>query len=358
MITPTPSIDQESFDALRHCLEREVGIALGDDKKYLIETRLKGILVEEGCTDWPEFLQRARNDSGGRIRDLIIDAMTTNETLWFRDEDPYTVLREVLLPRWAGEIRQGRRDKVRIWCSACSTGQEPYSVMITILEYARTGGELRPEQVEILATDISDTALATARAGRYNSVAMSRGMPADLRARYFIEDGRTSTVRPAVARPVTFRKFNLQSCFSLLGKFDAVLNRYVAIYFGEDFKRELYRKIRGVLNPGGVLFLGSSESLTGFTEGFQARRCGKAVYYEVEQESATQALERNLDLMRGNHPAGRTADPSAPDLGLAKPAPVAVTEAGADEGEAAVGAERTQADLKEVIARLKALNNS
>ncbi len=320
MLTVTKDIDQESFDALRHCIEKEAAIALGDDKKYLIETRLRALLEHEGCDGWPEFLQKVHNDSTHRIRDLVIDAMTTNETLWFRDMDPYKVLREVLLPRWADEIRKGERQKIRLWCSACSTGQEPYSVMITALEYMRSQSTLRPEHLEILASDISDTALATACAGRYNSVAMSRGMSPDLRSRYFREEDRVSIVRPEVARNITFRKFNLQNNFSLLGKFDVVLNRYVSIYFSDEFKRELYRKVHGVLNPQGVLFLGSSESLTGFSEGFTVCRHGKAVYHEATGVTEQDALAQNLEFMRGK---------------AAKPA---VT------------------DLTDVIARLKALN--
>ncbi|HPF70780.1 MAG TPA: protein-glutamate O-methyltransferase CheR [Candidatus Krumholzibacteria bacterium] len=325
----TPTIDKDTYDALRHCLEREAGIALGEDKQYLIEGRLHAIMAAEGCTSWSEFLGRARADASGRIREAIIDAMTTNETLWFRDEDPFTVLREVLIPRWADEIRQGTRQRVRIWCTACSTGQEPYSVMITLLEAMRTQPALRPEHIEILATDISETALAAAREGRFNSVAMARGMRPELRSRYFREDGRVAVIRPEAAGRITFRRFNLQASFSLLGSFDAVLNRYVAIYFAADFKRELYRKIRGVLRPGGALFLGSSESLTGYEAGFTARRQGKAIYFESDGAA-------------GDVPPAEAVRPTLP--AAAAPAPAPAADAPVDS------------DIKAILASLRAIN--
>lgn len=324
------------------------GIALGDDKRYLIETRLNPIVRSEGCSGWSDLLDKARRDKSNRIHDLIVDAMTTNETLWFRDQGPFIALREKLLPQYADEIRRNKRDRVRIWSSACSTGQEPYSVMITALEYIRTQTSLKAEHIEILASDISDTALAEARAGRYNSVAMSRGLSTEVRNRYFIEDGRHWVVKPELKERITFRKFNLQDTFSLLGEFDVILNRYVSIYFSDEFKRRLYAKIHGSLRPNGHLFLGSSETIDGYSDDFVTLRHGRAVYYQAVGRDANEVLTRNLELMR--NPLG--AKPAF-GTGSTTPAPPASAPAAAPTAPAG-GTDPT--DLTDVLEKLREIN--
>lgn len=281
----TLSLDQPTFDALRDYVAKETRIALGDDKQYLVETRLRPLLESEACTSWNDLLKKAQTERSHRIRDLIVDAMTTNETLWFRDGRPFDVLREKLLPEYADEIRSGRRQKIRIWSAACSTGQEPYSIMITALEYMRTQRDLQPEHIEILASDISDAALDEAKEGRYNSVAISRGLSSEMRDRYFVLNGRHWEISPDVRSRITFRRFNLQDTFSVLGTFDMIFSRYVAIYFNDEFKRELYRKYNDALVAGGCLFLGSSETLSPDVPDYQMRRLGNAVFYQSSLRS-------------------------------------------------------------------------
>jgi chemotaxis protein methyltransferase CheR len=272
-------ISTTEFRLLRDFIEQSCGIALGDEKVYLIETRLAGLLAETGCSDYGSFYRLAANSADTRLRDRIVDAMTTNETLWFRDTHPFTILREVLLPPLVEELRSGNRFRIRIWSGAASTGQEPYSIAITILEYCRLHPGIRPEQFEIVAVDISPSALFIAKAGRYDASSIARGLPEDLRDRYFRRDGNVWTVDPAVKALVTLRKFNLQDPLDPLGKFDIAFLRYVAIYFSDDFKRRLFANIARMTAPDGHLFISAVETLRGLSDAFEPLLHANGTYY-------------------------------------------------------------------------------
>ncbi len=281
------TIGAREFDRIREFLERETSISLGDDKAYLVETRLSEIMSAHGIGDYGALLMALQGDRPRGVRDLVIDAMTTNETLWFRDGAPFELFRDQFLPAWAGEIAAGKRRKIRIWSAACSTGQEPYSLSMVYNDAARRFPALRPECLEIVATDLSDTALATARAGTYGGLALQRGLPEGSLDRHFSAgaDGRFE-VRREVRDRVTFRKFNLKDSFITLGSFDMVLARYVLIYFQDEFKREVLRKAHGALEKGGALFLGSSESLPAGVPGYAMVRRGRVTWYQKAEAVA------------------------------------------------------------------------
>ncbi len=272
-------LDEHEFRLLREYIREECGINLGPDKKYLVESRLGGLLEELDCRSFGDLHRVAVEDRTRRVRDRIVDAMTTNETLWFRDREPFRILRERLFPRWCEEIRAGKRDRVRIWCAACSTGQEPYSIAITWLEYCRHEPDAPREALAILATDISENALARAEEGVYNAVEMDRGLDPAVRDRWFRREDRGWRIRDEVRAFVTFRRFNLQDSPAALGQFAAVFLRYVAIYFDGAFKRSLFERVSRVLEPGGVLFLGASESMAGYGEAYESVQDGRAVWY-------------------------------------------------------------------------------
>ncbi|MBL8025995.1 MAG: protein-glutamate O-methyltransferase CheR [Fibrobacteres bacterium] len=278
------SISANEFKLLRDYIEKSCGILVGDEKAYLIESRLSSLMAQNGCNTFAEFYQKAASDRTVGLRDKIVDAMTTNETLWFRDTHPYKVLDEVLLREFADEIAKGKRRKIRIWSAACSTGQEPYSISMIIQEFARKSSVLPLEYVEIVATDISPSALFLAMAGRYDKLSMSRGMTDDFRDRYFDQTGTVWAVKDKVKKMVSFKRFNLQDSFVPLGSFDLVFCRNVAIYFSEQFKRELFRKIAQMLRPTGILFLGASESMSNYSTEYQLMTHDKAMYYRVKQE--------------------------------------------------------------------------
>lgn len=283
-------ISKEAFRFLRDYIERECGIALSEDKQYLVETRLKDLLQNEGIPDHMSLYLKARDERGHRLRNRIIDAMTTNETLWFRDNAPFAVFEEVLLPKFEQEIREGKRRRIRVWSSACSTGQEPYSLVMKYIEKARLSTVLGDEHLEVIATDISESAVNQAREGLYNSFALDRGLPDDLRRRYFEREGRLWRLSDELRDRVEFRQFNLQDSFGLLGSFDIVLTRYVAIYFSDQFKAELFKKIQKLLQPSGHLFLGSSETLGSNSAGYDQLSHGRFLYYRAQPTNSFAGL--------------------------------------------------------------------
>ena len=276
------AISTTEFKLLRDFIQEHCGICLGEEKAYLIETRLAGLMVQNGCTDFGAFYRLAKSDASPLLREKVIDAMTTNETLWFRDAHPFATLKEKLLPPLAEEILAGKRFRIRIWSAACSTGQEPYSMAMVIHEFCRTHPGITPGHFEIIASDISPSALFLAKAGRYDENAMRRGLPEDMRSRYFHADGTVWKVNEELKNLVTFRKFNLQDAMDPLGHFDIVFCRYVTIYFAEDFKRRIFAGLGRILAPSGYLMVSAVESLRGIADQFLPRTYAGGLYYQCD----------------------------------------------------------------------------
>lgn len=280
-----PSLTQSEFDLLRKLIEDDCGIVVEPGKEYLIESRLANLVTETACASFGDFYLKAKADLRGPLRDKIVDAMTTNETLWFRDNSPYVILEEVVLPAMIERIKAGQKIKMRIWSAACSTGQEPYSIAMLIQDACRFrgGGKVTPANFEILATDISPSALFLGMSGRYDQISISRGMRQDFKDRYFRQDGRVWLLADSVKQMVTFKRFNLQNPFTALGSFDLVFCRNVAIYFSLQFKQDLFRKIADTLNPAGLLFLGSAESLAQYSTDYEMLEHKGSLYYRVKK---------------------------------------------------------------------------
>lgn len=272
----------EEFRLIRDYVEKHCGIHLSDDKTYLVETRLTTMMFEQGCRTFGELYNRAILDKTYALRDKIIEAITTNETFWFRDLHPFSILSDVMLKRYAEEIADGRRSRIRFWCCACSTGQEPYSIAMTFLEYARHNPRLKPEHIEIIATDISSTVLFLGKLGRYDSLAITRGLSDEFRDRYFVQDNKIWTIRDEVKKMVRFQKLNLQENFNHLGKQDVIFCRNILIYFSLEFKQDILKRIASLLRPGGYLFLGASESIIMYTQEYDMQRHAMGLYYQVK----------------------------------------------------------------------------
>lgn len=280
------ALTPHEFLLLRDYIKSHCGIAIGDHKAYLIESRLTHLRMEAGCPDFGAFYFKVKHDTTGRLRDKIIDVMTTNETLWFRDVTPWFVLRDVILPEFRDLLLTGRRSHIRIWCAACSTGQEPYSLAILIDQLCESplGQGIRPEQFELVGTDISPSALFVAKSGRYNQIAISRGLDDPLIARYFTPKGHVWELVESLRKRVTFQKFNLLDSFEPIGDFDLILCRNVAIYFADEFKKKLFAKLAATLIPrAGYLLLGSAESIFGYSTAFELMEHRKALYYRVKK---------------------------------------------------------------------------
>jgi chemotaxis protein methyltransferase CheR len=276
------AITAVEFKLLRDLIEKSCGIALGDEKAYLIETRLVGLMTENGCEDYGSFYRLVSRAPDHQLRDKIVDAMTTNETLWFRDGHPFLILRDQLLPPLGAELRAGNRFRIRIWSGASSTGQEAYSIAMTIREFCAANPGLRPDQFEILATDISPSALFLAKAARYDEAALGRGLSDERRARFFHPEGRVWVANDELKGMVTFRKFNLQDSLEPLGHFDIVFLRYVSIYFSDPLKRQIYQGIAGLLAPDGHLIISAVESLRGISDAYVQLSHAGGSYYRCQ----------------------------------------------------------------------------
>ena len=271
----------QDFETLRVYIEEQCAIDVPKADSHLFESRLKQLLVENQCDTYSEFCQMAKADQTGSIRERIIDAITTNDTFWFRDEHTWTVMREVIIPRFAKDLAEGKKDKIRIWSTACSTGEETYSLAILIDQFIKSHSSmgLKPEQFDILGTDISPSALFIAISARFNKISMARGVPEDVKASYFTESANISILNEDIKKRVKYKKFNLQDSFAELGTFDLILCRNVAIYFSAEFKQDLFTRMAQVMNPEGFFMLGSCENLVGSQTAFEMKDHESITYY-------------------------------------------------------------------------------
>lgn len=276
------ALSDTEFHLFRGYIEQSCGIALGNEKAYLVQNRLVGLLNQTGSSSYTDLYRKAVDDKTLGLRDKIINAMTTNETLWFRDGYPFQILSEVILDRLFDAVKRGKRQKIRIWSAACSTGQEPYSIAMTIHEYARKHAPGAADLVEILATDISQSVLFLSAAARYDTISISRGLSTEMRDRYFEFNGKIWMLKDKVKGMVKFKRFNLQESFSLLGDFDVVFLRYAIIYFSDNLKCDIFSKTAKLLAPGGYLFLGGSETVGGYSTDFATHRHGSSIYYQAK----------------------------------------------------------------------------
>ncbi len=272
-------ISPADYLAFKEFLENACGILLGDNKQYLVKSRLRKIMAEHEFRDMGQLVQRLRQERHGKLRETVIDAMTTNETLWFRDIHPFRILEEKLLPELADEKNP---QPIRIWSAACSTGQEPYSIAMVVDEFQRKRpGRLR-RPIEIIATDISKPVVDAARKGEYEMLALGRGLSAERQKAFFNKQPSGSwEIKPHIKKMVTFREHNLLERFNM-GKFDLVFCRNVLIYFSGDLKRDILIRTHGVLKKGGYLILGASESLNGLNDYYEMVQCRPGIIYRAK----------------------------------------------------------------------------
>ncbi len=275
------NLNPADFDQFRQFLEEACGISLGDNKQYLVTNRIRRILEENNIASFGELVKSLKQGFNRKLKDQVIDSMTTNETFWFCDVYPYDHLKNVLLPQlMAGNNRMF--GPVRIWSAACSSGQEPYSISMMVEEFKRQnmGNLARP--VQIVATDLSSTVLEQARSGEYDKLSVMRGLTADRLAQFFDNPNPAMwRVKPFVKERIEFRSLNLMDSYVGLGKFDIVFCRNVLIYFNGDLKRQILQKIHASLKPNGILFLGSSEGLAGVADLFEMVRCEPGILYRA-----------------------------------------------------------------------------
>lgn len=272
---PDIAITPEAYREFCDFLERASGIVLGDNKQYLVTNRLNRLMNECGFTRFGDLLAALRSRTPQALGSRVIEAMTTNETSWFRDEHPFAALKDLILP----ELAKTRRSRLRIWSAACASGQEPYSIAIVQQEYRRANPGVRNADAEILGTDISAAMLDLASAGCYDQFAIGRGLSDAYRQRYFRPKDSGWEVLPALRTGVQFKQLNLLQSYAHLGRFDVIFCRNVLIYFAPEHKSAILSRMVSSLNPGGYLVLGGTESLTVVGDGLERVRHGAGVVY-------------------------------------------------------------------------------
>jgi len=254
------------------------GLVLDETKGYLIEGRLGALLRENNCKDFGELCKKVKANRFGELGDSVVDAITTQETLFFRDQSPYQALANRIVPDIVdAKAKSMFRKRLRIWSAACSTGQEPYSIAMTLADILP---DVHTWDITIMATDISDAAIARASRGLFPTHEIQRGLDTRNLNKYFTrcEDGWKAN--DELRSMIKFQRRNLLKPFTGLGKFDVIFCRNVAIYFDAATKRDLFNRLGQCLEPPGYLFVGSSESLIEMREEFTVQRHCRAVYYQ------------------------------------------------------------------------------
>ena len=272
------TISPSDFNYIRDLVRRYSAIALEADKAYLVETRLAPLARLAGFASLQELIASLRTQTPTHpLYRQVVEAITTHETSFFRDLHPFDALRTTVLP----ELLAKRRSlNLTIWCAACSSGQEPYSVAMLVREHFPT---LVNHRVRIIATDLSGAILDRAREGLYSQIEVNRGLPAVLLTRYFDKQGLHWRIRSEIRRMVEFQQNNLAESWPPIPPLDVLFMRNVLIYFDVDTKKAILAKIRQVLKPDGYLFLGSSETTLNLDAAFEPISMGKSLCYQLRQ---------------------------------------------------------------------------
>lgn len=271
---PTIDIHPESYRFLQDYVYRESGIVLEADKHYLLEARLSPIVHQMRLSSVNDLCALLRATMDGPLKQQVVDAMTTNETYFFREPAQYDILQTTVLPALIDERRDTRR--MSFWSAASSSGQEAYSLAMLLLEMG-----LGDWNIRILGTDLSARMLERAREGKFLQIEVNRGLPAACLVKYFRRAGLEWQLKDEVRRMVRFESFDLRKSMGALGPFDIVFCRNVLIYFDVESKRRILREIRGTLFKGGYLLLGGSETTLNLDEGFERKVFGQTVFNQV-----------------------------------------------------------------------------
>ena len=275
------SVTPEEFKTFAQYILEISGIALEKGKEYLLETRLNPLLVKYECKSYGELLRRSKSDFKKEIENQIIDAISTNETYFFRDKSPFQLLQHKIFPDLIDQRSKSKigRPTLRLWSAANSTGQEIYSIAMTLLEMGVTPKDYN---IKLFGTDISDAAISQASYGAYNKFEVARGLDPARLNRYFDPLGDKYKIKDELRAMAQFKKMNLMKPFMGIGKFDIVLCRNVMIYFTTEDRRKIYSNIAKVLEPDGYLLIGSTESLVNDTDLFVSSKYLNSVFYQFK----------------------------------------------------------------------------
>ncbi len=271
-------LSSPDFDYVRKLVRERSAIVLDAGKEYLVESRLLPLARSHDCSSLQEFITKLRAQGANGLQQKVIEAMTTNETSFFRDVHPFEVLKKTLLPELIA--KRDRDRKLNFWCGASSSGQEPYTVAMLLREHfpAVMNWSLR-----FLATDLSMEMVERARAGRYSQLEVNRGVPAPLLVKYFQRQGVEWQVKDEVRKMIEFRPMNLVDAWPAMPEMDMIFMRNVLIYFDVPTKKTVLSKIRRILRPDGYLLLGAAETTLNLDDGFERLQFEKAGCYRLRQ---------------------------------------------------------------------------
>jgi len=283
LVTEKQEVTDVQYRRFAAFVEEKCGIVLGEGKQYLVNSRLSSLLSKFRVQTVDDLINMAMEERpNNKAQEEVIDAMTTNETLWFRDTYPYKALESIILP----ELAKKAKYPVRIWSAACSSGQEPYSIGMIIQEQMSKMLHIDPKQTQIIGTDLSPEMLSICRRGQYDVHALSRGLSPERKEKFFrpTHTPNMMAIDSRVKSMVEFRPMNLLGSYALMGRFDVIFCRNVLIYFSNEVKADILRKLTMCLNPGGYLILGSTETLVGVSDKYEMLRCNPGIIYHLKPQ--------------------------------------------------------------------------
>jgi chemotaxis protein methyltransferase CheR len=266
-------VTPQDFDYLRQLLRSRSGLVLSAEKQYLAESRLLPVARKHGLAGLTELVAKLKTASTSPLGIDVVEAMTTNESFFYRDKVPFEHFTDTIMP--ALMAARAREKRIRIWCAACATGQEPYSLAMSLKSF---GAALAGWRIEIIATDFSNEVLAKAKAGIYSQFEVQRGLPIQLLVKYFGKVGEAWQIAPEIRGMVHFRPLNLLKDFSPLGSFDLVFCRNVLIYFDQPTKIDVLNRLAKQMPSDGFLILGAAETVVGLTDSFKPMTDKRGLY--------------------------------------------------------------------------------
>jgi chemotaxis protein methyltransferase CheR len=272
------TIDRQDFDFVRDLLHERSGVALDSGKGYLVEARLTPVAEKAGFASIRDLVSQLRQGETDSLHAKVVEALTTNETLFFRDVHPFHALRSSILPELIEKRSTQRR--LNVWCAAAASGQEPYSLAMVLAEHFP---QLASWDVRLIASDISDAVLERAARGTYSQLEVNRGLPAPMLVKYFRQEGNDWQVSDEILRRVEFRNINLSEEWPPLPPMDVVFMRNVLIYFNPETKKTILGKVRQILRPDGYLFLGSAETTINLDSKFKRVEFDRTVVYALRE---------------------------------------------------------------------------
>ncbi|MGH6664157.1 MAG: CheR family methyltransferase [Pseudolabrys sp.] len=276
------------FDYLRELLRQRSGLVLSAEKQYLAESRLLPVARKHGLAGLAELVAKLKTATVAPLNTDVVEAMTTNESFFFRDKVPFDHFRDTIMP--ALLAARAREKRIRIWCTACATGQEPFSLAMSL---RGLGAALAGWRIEMVATDLSNVVLEKAKAGIYSQFEVQRGLPIQQLVKFFAQVGETWQIAPEIRGMVKFRPLNLLNDFSSLGTFDVVFCRNVLIYFDQATKAAVLNRIARQMPADGYLILGAAETVVGLTEAFKPMSDRRGLYVP-NNPAAKPALASNV----------------------------------------------------------------